>query len=223
MKIKGFAMASLLSAINIGRRINSRWVWHRVNLELYSGSRLALVGASGTGKSLLLRSLAGLDPVDEGEIRFGDRPLFQWYMPRYRSQVMYLHQHPALLEGTVEFNLKAVYQFGLYRQKCYNFRRVCQWLNRVDRGENFLNKNAETLSGGERQIVALIRALQLDPAVLLLDEPTASLDPNTAEQIEFLIGDWLNKSSERACIWTSHNPLQLERVTTERLELSPNL
>ncbi|MDY7021661.1 MAG: ATP-binding cassette domain-containing protein [Cyanobacteriota bacterium] len=211
---------SLLSAINIGRQINSRWLWHQVNLELYPGSRLALVGASGTGKSVLLRALAGLDPLDEGKIKFCDRFLSDWFIPKYRSQVIYLHQNPALLEGTVESNLKAVYQFALHRQKRYDFQRVLSWFNQIDRPNDFLKKNAATLSGGERQIVALIRALQLDPVILLLDEATASLDPNSVQQIEFLIENWLKKDSQRACIWTSHDPIQLKRVTTEQMELS---
>lgn len=105
---------SSLSAINIGRKINSRWVWRGVNLVLSPGVCLGLEGATGTGKTLLLRTLAGLDSVDEGEIKLGNRLLNQYYMPEYRSLVIYLHQRPVLLEGTVETNLKSVYNLSIH-------------------------------------------------------------------------------------------------------------
>ncbi|MBE9143628.1 ABC transporter ATP-binding protein [Planktothrix mougeotii] len=210
---------SQLSAINLGRKINSRWVWRGVNLALSPGVSLGLVGATGTGKTLLLRTLAGLDPVDEGEIKLGNRPLNQCYMPEYRSFVIYLHQRPILLEGTVETNLKSVYTLSVHRQKSYNYQRVDNWLLDIGRSPNFLQQSAQNLSGGETQLVALIRALQLDPLVLLLDEPTASLDPRTTEQVESLIQRWLTENPERACIWTSHDSKQLHRVTQVQQEL----
>ncbi|CAD5979684.1 Putative ABC transporter ATP-binding protein YjkB [Planktothrix tepida] len=210
---------SQLSAINLGRKINSRWVWRGVNLALSPGVCLGLVGATGTGKTLLLRTLAGLDPIDKGEIKLGNRPLNQCYMPQYRSFVIYLHQRPILLEGTVETNLKSVYNLSIHRQKSYNSQRVENWFLDLGRSPNFLQQSAQNLSGGETQLVALIRALQLDPLVLLLDEPTASLDPRTTEQVESLIQRWLTENPERACIWTSHDSKQLHRVTQVQQEL----
>lgn len=210
---------SQLSAINLGRKIHSQWVWRGVNLGLSPGVCMGLVGATGTGKTLLLRTLAGLDPVDEGEIKLGNRPLTECYMPEYRSFVIYLHQRPILLEGTVETNLKSVYTLSVHRQKSYNSQRVENWLLDLGRSPNFLQQSAQNLSGGETQLVALIRALQLDPLVLLLDEPTASLDPRTTEQVESLIQRWLTENPERACIWTSHDSKQLHRVTQVQQEL----
>ncbi|MGL6135768.1 MAG: ABC transporter ATP-binding protein, partial [Planktothrix sp.] len=178
---------SQLSAINLGRKIQSRWVWRGVNLVLSPGLCLGLVGATGTGKTLLMRALAGLDPVDEGEIKLGNRPLTQCYIPQYRSLVIYLHQRPVLLEGTVETNLKMVYDLLVHRQKYYNPQRVENWFLDVGRSPDFLKQSTQNLSGGETQLVGLIRGLQLDPLVLLLDEPTASLDPRTTQQVESLI------------------------------------
>lgn len=208
-----------LSAINLGRKINFQWLWRGVNLRLSPGLRLGLTGATGTGKSLLLRALAGLDPVDEGEIQLGQRPLSSCYLPQYRSLVIYLHQRPALLEGTVETNLKAIYQLSVHRQKRYEPKRVQDWFLDLGRTPEFLRKPAETLSGGESQLVALVRALQLDPLVLLLDEPTASLDPQTTKKFESLLNHWLEENPQRACIWTSHDPKQIRRVTQYQQEL----
>ena len=210
---------SQLSAINLGRKIQSRWVWRGVNLVLSPGMCLGLVGATGTGKTLLMRALAGLDPINEGEIKLGNRPLTQCYIPRYRSLVIYLHQRPVLLEGTVETNLKRIYDLSVHHQKYYNPQLVENWFLYLGRSPDFLQQSTQNLSGGETQLVALIRGLQLDPLVLLLDEPTASLDPRTTQQVESLIQRWLAENPERACIWTSHDSKQLHRVTQVQQEL----
>lgn len=208
-----------LAAINLGRKINSQWLWRGINLILRPGMRLGLVGATGTGKSLLLRTLAGLDSVDEGEIKLGDRSLTEYFIPQYRSLVAYLPQRPALFEGTVESNLKLVYNLSVHHQKHYHPQRVENWFVALGRSPDFLHKPAETLSGGESQLVALVRALQLDPVFLLLDESTASLDPKTTSQVESLIDHWLRENPRRACIWTSHDPDQINRVTQQQQHL----
>lgn len=210
----------LLQTIKIGCKINSRWLWRDVSFVLYAGTQLGLIGATGTGKSLLLRAIAGLDPLKEGEIMYQNQPLSSWNLPLYRSQVIYLHQQPIMFEGTVEANLKAVYQLSVHRHRHYDRHEIFTLLDIFKRSSEFLQQPATNLSGGERQILALIRGLQLNPMVLLLDECTASLDPETTKQIELAIATWLEQDSQRACIWTSHDPNQIQRVTNQQLLLS---
>ncbi|MEM1426688.1 MAG: ATP-binding cassette domain-containing protein, partial [Cyanobacteria bacterium P01_H01_bin.130] len=164
----------LLVSETIGRSLQDRWIWKNISFEVGPGDRLAIVGPSGTGKSLLLRSLAGLDPIQAGRICFQGQPLSDWAMPQLRSQVVYLHQQPALLEGTVESNLQQIYTLTIHRDKSYDRDQILSYLSLLERGADFLNRTTEQLSGGERQIVACLRALQLAPQILLLDEPTAS-------------------------------------------------
>ena len=172
----------LLKACGLGRRKpgGEDWLLRGICIEVCSGDRLALIGPSGSGKTVLLRALVLLDPHDEGSIEWDGRPLHGDAIPAYRKQVVYLHQRPALFEGTVEDNLKYPFTLKSHRGKRFDRERVVCILDALKRDATFLEKSSRDLSGGEAQIVAVIRCLQLDPAVLLLDEPTASLDRATA-------------------------------------------
>lgn len=209
----------LLSARQVGRKLDSGWIWQNLSFDVFAGDRIAIIGASGTGKSLLLRTIAGLDDLQAGQLLYQGQSLSTLAMPQYRSQVMYLHQRPALREGTVEFNLQQVYQLAIHGQRTYSRSYVLQQLAAFERGADFLNRSVESLSGGEAQLVACLRSLQLAPHILLLDEPTASMDETTAQQLEALITQWQQSEPGRACLWTSHNATQLQRVTDRAVAL----
>ncbi|MGF1479923.1 MAG: ATP-binding cassette domain-containing protein [Cyanophyceae cyanobacterium] len=210
---------SLLAVEHLGRKLDQRWLWRGVSFELKPQMRLGLVGPSGAGKTLLFRALVNLDPIDEGNISLAGRSLSQWSLPDYRKRVLYLPQQPALFEGTVEHNLKMVFQLSVHQNRAYERSRILIALETLGRGDHFLTLSATQLSGGESQILSLLRALQLDPQILLLDEPTASLDPDSTRRVEVLLERWLQAKADRACIWTSHDPEQIHRVTGEQLNL----
>ena len=209
----------LLTATGLGRLVDDRWLWRDLELALAPGETLAITGGSGSGKTLLLRALAGLDPVDEGEIALDGRPLDAWPMPDYRAQVRYLPQKPVTIEGTVEDGLRFAFGLRVHRGAAFSRERALDLLARVGRDERFLAAQAASLSGGEGQLLALLRTLLLPPRVLLLDEPTASLDDATAHDVESLVADWLAARDDRAVVWTSHRDEQLSRVSRRRLEI----
>jgi len=207
---------------DLGRQIQGRWVWKQINFELYPGERCAIAGEAGAGKTLLLRAIAALDPVQSGTIALQGKSLSDWFIPHYRTQVLYLHQRPALLEGTVEQNLQAIYRMAV-RRSPDRYRdqrpRILEYLSILGRSPDFLDHPTHALSGGEGQIAAFLRALLCSPTVMLFDEPTASLDAQTEQRFEALVRLWQQENPVRSYFWTSHNPEQLERMTDRRLTL----
>ncbi|HEY8587013.1 MAG TPA: ATP-binding cassette domain-containing protein [Rhodanobacter sp.] len=213
------ATTVLLQARQLGFAVDGRTLWRGLDLTLRAGERLAVAGASGSGKTLLLRTLAGLEPVQCGELIFQDRPLTDWSMPAYRARVVYIPQRPALPEGLVETALRVPFQFRVHRQQPFPLDRAQELLAMLGRDEKFLQQHTERLSGGEGQIVAMLRALLIGPDVLLLDEPTASLDARAVGAIETLVESWLQAHPQRACVWTSHDRNQLQRISDRVLSL----
>ena len=214
--------AAILEGIHLGRRHpdQPRWLLEDVSLGVRPGEALAVTGASGSGKTLLLRALAMLDPLDAGEVRFHDKTLHHHVVPDFRRQAIYLHQRPVMLGDTVEETLRQPFSLAVHRERRFERERIVELLGRVGRDESFLDKSTANLSGGESQIVALLRALQLDPAILLLDEPTAALDRPAAAAVEHLLRDWLLEAPpDRALVWVGHDTAQIERVADRILHI----
>lgn len=215
----------ILEARDLGRRAprGGPWLLRGVSFALAPGDRLTVEGPTGAGKTVLLRALALLDPVDEGEVRFRGSSPADREVPAFRRRVAYLHQSPALAEGTVEENLQLPFRLAAHRNGGgpggYDRARAVELLAALGRDEGFLGKEREDLSGGERQIAALVRLLQLEPEVLLLDEPTAALDPATTARAEELLTAWAGAAG-RAWIWVSHDTDQGARVAARRLRLA---
>lgn len=208
----------ILSAEEIGRRVGERWLWRGLSFGVSPGDCLGVMGPSGVGKTLLLRALARLDRLDEGGLQLMGRPGTEWPAPEYRARVMFVHQHPELLEGTVDENMRAVFELHVRRGAVYEAARAAEWLERLGRSAAILGQRVDELSGGERQSVALARAFLCGPDVLLLDEPTASLDGALAGRAEEAVAAWLAEG-RRAALWVSHDPAQISRVATRCLRL----
>jgi putative ABC transport system ATP-binding protein len=207
----------LLEARRVGRLApeTQTWLLRDVSIAVYGGDRLAIVGPTGSGKTLLLRSLALLDSTDEGQVLWLNGPIGPGSVPDFRRKVIYVHQRPALIEGTVVENLRLPFSFGIHARENFDGNWVLSMLARVGRRADFLARSWRDLSGGEAQIVALVRALQLHPTVLLLDEPTASLDAAAAQTIEQLVSQWHQQSDGgRAVVWVTHDREQSSRVAS---------
>lgn len=214
--------SSLLETSSLGRRGNDHdtWLLRDVSLAVRAGDRIGIVGPTGAGKTLLLRALALLDPPDEGEVRSQGRAVRGQQVPEFRTQVVYLHQRPALAEGTVEDNLRLPFRFEQHRGKRFDRQRAIAWFAALARDETFLARRPHELSGGESQLAALVRAMLLEPHVLLLDEPTAALDGGAVKAVERLITNWVAElPDQRAYVWVSHDRGQTDRLCNRILPI----
>lgn len=212
----------LIEVIDLVRRVPGlpRPLLEVERFAIEPGDRLGLRGASGSGKSSLLRVVAGLDPWETGELRFQSNAVSAEAMPGYRRAVVYLPQRAAVIAGTVEDNFRLPFELAI-SDGDYDADAVLELLAVLGVSATFLRRPADGLSGGERQLVALLRAVQLNPVVLLLDEPTASLDPESVARFEQAVAHWHHASDSggvrRAYVITSHQAEQVARMS-DRVE-----
>ncbi|MCP4363017.1 MAG: phosphate ABC transporter ATP-binding protein [Chloroflexi bacterium] len=193
----------------IKQRYNGRCVLEIDVLTIYSSEILALVGPSGVGKSTLLRLLNFLEPPSQGTVTFQGQPFnTKQEMPlSNRRRVTTVFQRPFLLNRSVAENVR----YGLKLRGQQNSQlQVEQALQQVGLSE-LARQKAKTLSGGEAQRVALARAIVIQPEVLLLDEPTANLDPANVALIETIIRQ-INEQQATTIILVTHNIFQAKRL-----------
>ncbi|GGY72311.1 phosphonate ABC transporter ATP-binding protein [Marinobacter zhanjiangensis] len=170
----------------------------QVSFEVPAGQVVGLIGPSGAGKSTLIRCINRLVEPTEGTITLGDTDLARLQgraLRRARRRIGMIFQEYALVERlTVMENVLSgrlgyvpAWRSFLRRYSPEDVSRALALLEQVGLSQHF-NKRADALSGGQRQRVGIARALEQDPELLLVDEPTASLDPKTSRQIMRLIG-----------------------------------
>jgi putative ABC transport system ATP-binding protein len=187
-----------------------------ISVSIHAGDRISLQGGSGSGKSLLLRAITQLEIVNKGEFNWKSNSLHKSDIPLYRSHVIYLHQRPALGSGSVADSLQQVFKLKTHKGKQFSALLINNYLAEIGLNASFLQKNIQNLSGGEAQICALLRAIQLQPEILLLDEPTAALDAEKAAAIENIVACWFAQAADsRAYLWVTHNPEQAARVSNK--------
>lgn len=191
------------------QRYQQRIVLDIPELEVQRGEILALVGPSGAGKSTLLRLLNFLEAPTKGYIHFqgysvngnGPVPL------ALRRQVTTVFQRPVLLSTTVLNNVA----YGLRLRKTPHARRIAAAALEQVGLVHLMDRPARALSGGEMQRVALARAMVIEPHVLLLDEPTANLDPANVQMIERAIME-IHRQRATTMVLVTHNIFQARRL-----------
>ena len=201
----------ILEAQGLRRRVKGRTLFENLSFTLAPGERLILTGPSGAGKTVLLRLIAGLDPLEGGEIRFGGKTMEEMGATRWRSRIAYVPQSPPSWPGTPADLLARVRALRVHR--LVGEERDPRALSaRLGLDGELWDKPFSLLSGGERQRMALALVLFRHPALLLLDEPTASLDEASVARVEAEVGGY-------TAIWVTHDKLQAERLAGRRLSL----
>ncbi len=213
----------IVEAIGLSRSVETTagklTLLDNVDLAIGPGDRIGFAGPSGSGKSLTLRAIAMLDPMDRGEVRWRGSAVAPNRVPEFRRDVCYVPQRMATFDGTVRGTLQMPFQLASWASRQYDEHDIVQSLATVQRAPTFLDKTARELSGGESQFVRLLLSLSADPSVLLLDEPTSAMDGEMSLAVETLIQTWVTAAPSRALVWISHAEEQLDRITNRRLAM----
>lgn len=186
-----------INCIQLEKKMNNQVLLNSIDANFQKGLCHCICGENGSGKTTLLKIIAGLEKANSGQVV-------------YKGFSTYSGSSPYMLNGTVKENIE--YPLKLKRQG----KRVTQdaVLALIDRLglKGVENREANVLSSGEKQKVALARALVWSPDILLLDEPTANIDLETVEKIEKLLLDFL-KDQSKTVLLVSHDLQQANRVS----------
>ncbi|MGD1877939.1 MAG: ATP-binding cassette domain-containing protein [Kiloniellaceae bacterium] len=191
--------------------VGGKTLLDRLSLQLPPGVRSVVMGPNGAGKSLLLRLIAGLIEPTSGAITYAGRS----GDAAARRRIAVVFQRPVLLRRSVAANLRhALATYGVPRGE--RARRLDDLLA-LGRLEDIAERPARVLSGGEQQRLSMVRALAAEPEMLLLDEPTASLDPQATAAIETLVGQ--AAAAGVKIVLVTHDRGQAQRLADEILFL----
>ncbi|KAI3436587.1 hypothetical protein D9Q98_006004 [Chlorella vulgaris] len=194
-----------LSLRRLQRSVGERVIISNLSFSLSSGETLFITGPSGVGKSLLLRTLAYLDPFDSGELKLAGKTPIEWGVPNWRALVTYVHQSRVQHKGTPAELYFTLQQFRSQRGRPRG--DLPALVHQLGLEQAVLNQPWSELSGGQAQRLQLAIAIALRPLVLLLDEPTSALDTESTRRVEAVL-----KGCGAALIWVSHDPGQPGRV-----------
>jgi len=202
-----------LQVARVGVGVANRPLLIDVSFRLRPGERVAVRGPSGCGKTSLLRAVAGLDDLSRGEVTLGGQSPQQMGWPCWRRQVTYVSQEPVLFAGSIRDNLARPFR---YRSAAGAFPKdtARAWLERLGLAQRWSEMDATHLSVGERQRVALVRALVVTPAVVLLDEPTSALDESARQAVEQLVSERCDHDGLAAIVVTHLESQALEWCDT---------
>jgi len=199
---------ALIELRGVSQTYGKKKVLENVNLKLEEGQMIALLGPTGSGKTTLLRIIALLDPPWKGEILFMNKKTNArslWV----RRLMAFVPHNPFMFKGSVYYNVSLPLKWrGLSKKE--REKKVFSVLEMLDL-EGYKQKEASELSAGETQKVAIARAIISDPKLLILDEPTANLDPYSAKKIEELMRE-LGKERGISVIFSTHSFGQAKRL-----------
>ena len=184
-------------------------IFEDLSFQVQPGEFVQISGQSGSGKSSLLRLLNRLQTPTSGRIYLDGEPIEHFEVPVLRRQVAYLQQTPIMVPGSVKDNLLLSYQFRVSRVQLQPATdQLKQLLSDFLLDQVSLNDDAETLSVGQKQRLALIRILLMKPRVLLCDEPTSALDQSSKAVVEDQI-QHLNREQQVTVFLVTHTDFQL--------------
>ncbi|MBP0020159.1 MAG: ATP-binding cassette domain-containing protein [Cyanobacteria bacterium SBLK] len=203
-----------LKQVSFTASLSSRYLLQDISFNIDRGDRVALIGASGSGKTTLLRLLNRLEDPGSGQIFFNTLPFTNLPIIQLRREIVLALQEPKLLGMQVEEALS--YPLQLQRIAKQEIKeRVEKWCRKMRIPEEWRDRNELQLSLGQRQLVAITRALILHPKILLLDEPTSALDVGTSSHLLAVLEEI--SRDEKVTIIMANHQLELVREFCDRI------
>ena len=185
------------------------------DIELEEKMITAILGSSGGGKTTFLKLLNNMITADQGIIKYKEEEIESYDPVKLRREIVMLPQDPKIFKGTIRDNFKLTEEItGNRASENLNYNQL---LNKVALTQN-LDDSADNLSGGEKQRLALARVMLLEPKVLLLDEPSSSLDKITEEKIINMVVDYA-KENDRTLIMVTHSPEIAEKFADKIINI----
>ncbi|ABR56057.1 ABC transporter related [Methanococcus aeolicus Nankai-3] len=201
-------MKDYMELKNITKLHGGRKVLNNIEFNIKKGEIFCIMGHSGAGKTTLLKILALINKPDYGTYFIGGKEV-KWDID-FRRKITLVFQNPVMFNSTVYNNIAYGLKIRKYPKE-YIKKKVEDILEHIGLS-NYKDRIAKSLSGGEKQRVALARALVIEPEVLLMDEPTANLDPSNSILIENIIKDTVKKYNTTIVLAT-HNLFQVKRLS----------
>ncbi|GJQ09868.1 hypothetical protein GpartN1_g1659.t1 [Galdieria partita] len=182
-----------LRGVNLRTQSGSE-ILTNIDWDVFQGSTAVVIGPSGSGKTRLVRLLNRLDEASSGHIDIFGLDIKQWNPQQLRRKVVYVAQTPYLSRNTVLENLEIICKLGVISKSTFE-RSLDEALEIAGFQKALLDHSVNTLSGGEKQRLSIARALLLSPEILVLDEPTSSLDGLGAQSFLQRLNHWRQKSN----------------------------
>jgi len=178
-------MTCIVELVDVTKEYGAINALDKANLKVETGEVLALIGPNGSGKTTLLRIVSGIETPTQGEMYFQEEKINSRNNDKLTKNITMVFQKTVMFTGTVYDNI--AYGLKLKGHTKNNVATKVKEVLQTVKLEGFEKRSARKLSGGEQQRVAIARALALDTKVLLLDEPTANIDPKNASLIEDIL------------------------------------
>lgn len=206
---------NILNIKNIYYRADNTDILKGISVDIKEGDCISIIGSSGSGKSTLLKICSDLITPSSGDIYYRGKNYKDYNPLELRRKISYCIQIPYLFGETVLENLTFPFKI---RKKEIDKSEVIKLFEKFNLDESFLDKEIKSLSGGEKQRIALVRNLIYTPDILLLDEVTSALDKENCKLVEAYIKELNDKGV--TIVWVTHSMEQSESIFNKRVIIS---
>ncbi len=208
---------NILTISNITYCVNNENILNNISFEVEKGDCISIIGKSGSGKSTMLKIIADLLPITRGDIFYNGISYNNYDPIKLRKEISYCMQTPQLFGHKVFDNFIFPYKI---RKESVDKNKIFKLIKDFNLEKDILDKNINTLSGGEKQKISIIRNLLFTPKIILLDESTSALDDENTTIVENIIKTFNNQGV--TVLWITHDINQSKKIFNKRICFEKN-